>query len=166
MTDHLPVKLLGDRVLVALPPVETTQDETTGFTVQGLEQSAGGIFLAKPTDEYNVEVATRGLVVQLGSREGVVTVEDVIEMFTDLAFEAAFEAGNGYDRNGQYVVCDHKELVANMSLRRPAPFDVQVGDCVIFTPSAGDQITIGEITYVILREADILGVVAPTEAAA
>jgi co-chaperonin GroES (HSP10) len=149
----LPLRVLGDRLLVALPPKAETQDEQTGYTVQDLQQTASGLYLAKPTDQYNVEIATRGIVVQLGDKRGVVDLDDVRA-----------------EVNEWFMACDSfgwtwggaKDAVDRvLTEMAPAGFDVAVGDCVLFPPSAGEQIQDGDITYVVLRESEIIGVVEP-----
>ena len=131
------VRVLGDRVLVALPPAE---DETV---------SPAGIVLVRDPDAK--KTPTRGLVVQVGEKAGSTTLDEMEAMFRDLAIDGK---------------CDLVELVANLSLLHPAPFDVQVGDCVIFPPSAGEEFTENDIDYVVLRESEIIGIVEPKEEAA
>lgn len=149
------IKVLGDRVLVALPPRE---DEMV---------SAGGIVLVKDPDRF--QTPTRGIVVALGEKTGAVDLDDVRAVLAEwldplcpkiTTATAAF--------NLQYISpfearVHVAQLIASMD---PAPFDVQLGDCVIFPRSAGEEIHDGEIDYVILREAEILGVVEPKSEAA
>lgn len=145
------IRLIGDRVLVALPPKDTEQDAETGYTFNRKGESESGIILAKPTEEYDVECATRGIVMQLGKKTGQVLLEAVIDKMREIAMRRV----EGFTN-----------LVDAMNELAPAPFDVAVGDCVVFARSAGDQFTLDGISYVILREADILGVVAPVSEAA
>lgn len=149
------IQLLGDRVLVALPPAEETSDETTGYTVQDLHRTHSGLFVAKPTDQYNVEIASRGIVMQLGTRSRLVDLDDVrSDVHTYFVDEAPIDGGLTALRDGVDRV---------LMQRGPAPFEVQVGDCVVFAPSAGEGIEMDDVSYVILREADIIGIVAPME---
>jgi co-chaperonin GroES (HSP10) len=46
----------------------------------------------------------------------------------------------------------------------PAPFDVQVGDMVIFAIASGSSFTHDGVSYVILSESEILGVLEPRQA--
>ncbi len=93
------VRVLGDRVLVAVEPFTT---EVT---------TPGGIILTKDPDL--AKTPTRGIVVQLGEQA------------------------------------------------HTRPYEVQVGDCVLFSAFVGEAVQDGALEYVILREADILAVVDP-----
>lgn len=129
--------VLGDRVLVALPPRE---DETV---------SAGGIVLVKDPDRFHTP--TRGIVVALGEKTGTVDLDDVLAIF------------DGVSDYSDWMVQAFKDELSSL---RPAPFDVECGDMVIFPRSAGDQIHDGGVDYVVLRESEIIGVVEPKESAA
>ena len=136
--------MLGDRVLVMLPPRETVQDEA-GYTFQAQEQkTASGLILAKPADAYNVETATRGIVVQLGLKKHTVDLDAVLDAVKNLHGE---------------------ELVRTIKRLGPAPFDVQEGDMVIFAPESGQLFVHEGTEYVMLREDDLLGVVEPRDTA-
>jgi co-chaperonin GroES (HSP10) len=145
------IRVTGDRVLVALPPKQHTQEAATGFTYQEGQTRASGIVLAKPADTYNVELATRGIVVALGEKRGQVDLDDV-----------RAEVNEYFLSNGGNP--DAKDDIDRLLLKlAPAPFDVQPGDCVLFPPSAGDQIEFEGTSYVILHESELIGVVDPTE---
>lgn len=60
------LQLLGSRVLILLPPRASEQEGTVGYGYQPKGETPAGIVLAKPTDAYDIEVATRGIVVQIG----------------------------------------------------------------------------------------------------
>lgn len=123
------IRVLGDRVLVALPPRET---ETV---------SAGGIVLTKDPDA--AKTPTRGIVMALGEKLGAVSIDDAMTLFDETLGEEpeAFRGG----------------LVA----LKPAPFDVALGDLVLFPASAGDLLSEDGVDYVVLYEAEILGVCEP-----
>ena len=129
------IRLLGDRVLVALPPKATEQESSTGFTYQQASVSPAGIILAKPSESYDLEVATRGIVVQVGSKRRVVNLDDVLSLAQNL------ERGH---------------LLRALDSLAPAPFEVAVGECVLFPPGIGEQIDQDGISYVILHEDQIL----------
>lgn len=133
------IKVIGDRVLVALPPRE---DETV---------SAGGIVLVKDPDRFYAP--TRGIVMQLGEKGGTVDLNDAIAAINDVQAEPnpAY-----YDSD-----CKHAAMVEALSALAPAPFDVVVGDCVLFPQSVGQEFTDDGIDYVVLREAEIIGIVEP-----
>ncbi len=142
------IRVLGDRVLVALPPKEHQQDAATGYTYQAGETTASGLIVAKPPDVYNVELATRGIVMQVGEKSGTVDLDEVFALITE----------EGERSNPDF---DDRHLVEALRTLEPAAFDVQVGDCVLFPATAGDQIIDGGVNYCILHEDDILAVVDP-----
>jgi co-chaperonin GroES (HSP10) len=127
------IKIIGDRVLVALPPRE---DEVT---------TASGLVLIKDPDRFYTP--TRGIVVALGEKTGTVDLDEVCALVREF--------------QGSEDFIGAEKVFAAIRALAPVPFDVDIGDCVIFPPSAGDEIRDGEIDYVILREVDIIGVVAP-----
>lgn len=132
------IRPTGDRVLVALPPRE---DVTV---------SAGGIVLVKDPDRFYAP--TRGIVVALGEKTGVITV--------DAAYDAIME-NVIVDQDGDDLACHASDVRNALDAIAPAPFDVEVGDCVIFPQSAGQEFTDDGLDYVILREAEIIGIVEP-----
>jgi co-chaperonin GroES (HSP10) len=151
-------KLIGDRVLVALPP----KDETTAthqlkyeadFTYRQEQVTESGLIVAAQVESYSPESATRGIVVQLGEKKGTVDLDDVIDILES-------PPADEYDATDALMT-----VTAMVRALKPAPFDVAVGDCVIFAPSAGEQFEQDDIQYVILREADVLGVLDATKAA-
>lgn len=145
------IRVTGDRVLVVLPPKEEVQDEATGFTYQETG-TASGLVLAKPADHYNVVTATRGIVVQVGEKSTSVDRAEVIDLLRKGADTSHFAALMALDAAFEAV----RALA-------PAPFDVAVGDCVLFPASAGDSVLIEGVEHVILREEQILAVVEPVE---
>ena len=132
------IRPTGDRVLVALPPRE---DETT---------SAGGIVLVKDPDRFYAP--TRGIVVALGEKTGTVDLDDVL---------ALIDACSNVD--GTMTALEMTGLKNDAGRLSPAPFDVEVGDCVLFPKGAGEEIHDGGLAYVILREAEIIGVQEPLQ---
>lgn len=144
------IRVLGDRVLVALPPKEHVQESATGYTYQEGQTTASGLILAKPADTFNVELATRGIVVQLGYKSNTVDLDDVRASVHEYFLDGEWD--------GAHVKDDVDRLLMKM---QPAPFDVDLGDMVLFPPSAGDQIHQDGVDYVVLHETDIIGVVDP-----
>lgn len=142
------IRVIGDRVLVALPPKEHAQEATTGYTYQAGQTTASGLILAKPADVYNVDLATRGIVMALGEKTRTVDLDEVRALFGQPCAWNEDETSHVY------------QLLATLA---PAPFDVAVGDCVLFSAAAGDQIHDAGIDYVILHEDDIIAVVEPRE---
>lgn len=152
------IRLIGDRVLVLLPPKATQQDPETGYSYQD-KGSSGGIILARPVDTYDVEIQTRGLVTQLGVKRNTCDLDAVrSEVHTWFVEESAA----WLKQPGGYLGDEIDRVLMKL---QPAPFAVQVGDCVIFPPTAGEVIESGGHRYVILNESDILGIVEPRNAA-
>lgn len=135
----LGLHVLGDRVLVALPP------DPENIV------SASGIVLVRDHDRSYTP--TRGIVVQLGEKSDTVGLDQVLSVVRECCDRRILS------REAMYDIAPALEGLS------PAPFDVQVGDCVIFSAGAGDEIEYEGQTYVILREADIYGIVEPKEAA-
>jgi co-chaperonin GroES (HSP10) len=152
------IRVLHDRVLVALPPKEHEQDAATGYTFQAGPTTASGLLLAKPADAFNIEIATRGIVVAVGEKSNTVDLDEVRAAVNDF-----FLAEAAVNADTMYGPSDMKEIAADVDRllmgMQPAPFDVEPGDLVLFPPSAGDEITEGGLSYVILHESEIIGVV-------
>lgn len=147
------IRVVGDRVLVALPP---TVDEIT---------TASGLVLAKDPDRF--QTPTRGIVMALGEKPRTMDEDALRDYVNEFAYQATLlgeryspESDKAPDR--LRLICDADEMLANIPLRTsPEPFDVEIGDCVIFPRSVGELIHDGEISYVILRESEIIGIVEP-----
>lgn len=123
------IRVLGDRVLVALRPTPAER------------VSDGGIVLVKDPDA--IHTPTQGIVMALGKKTGAVAVDDVAALLERECVEA---------RSVSDVIAAIKTLAA-------APFDVEPGDCVLFSRGAGDLVTDDGVDYVILLETDIIGIV-------
>lgn len=131
------MRVLGDRVLVALPP--EPEERTT----------ESGIVLIRDPDI--LRTPTQGIVVALGEKSGTVDLDE-------LRAAVAEALDQGFD----WVTRDAlTRLIASLA---PAGFDVAVGDCVCFDVSAGDEFEDHGVRYVVLREAEIIGVVTPLRA--
>lgn len=150
------IRVLGDRVLVVLPPKPHEQEDTTGYTYQNAG-SAGGIILAKPADTFNVELQTRGMVLQLGEKRNVVDLDEVRSEVWTYLLECEATPNTAPE--------ERQELDRRLMKMQPPPFDVQVGDCVLFAPTAGEALHKDGVDYLILNESDILGVVEPERTA-
>lgn len=149
------ITVLGDRVLVALPPKVHESDETTGYTYQAGPTTPSGLIVAKPADVYNVDLATRGLVLQVGEKHAQVDVDEVRDVVTATIADR-FNPAHHHPADE----VGHAILEALDALE-PAPFSVAVGDCVLFPATAGDQIEVDGVPYVILHESDLLAIVDP-----
>lgn len=138
--------MLGDRVLVALPPAE--EEITTD----------SGLVLVRDPDVQRTP--TRGLVVRLGEKRGTCDLDDarsaVHEWFLS-DWGITSETWNDDKRT-------RDEVDRVLMKLQPAGFDVSVGDCVLFPPHAGEQFEDGGIEYVVLHESELIGIV-PKETA-
>lgn len=155
------MRILGDRVLIALPPKEHEQEAATGYTYQAGKTTDSGLILAKPADTYNIDIATRGIVMQIGEKTNTVDLDAVIERVRHLR-----KACEEYDADGKATRLELIGLENDVRRLGPAPFDVQVGDCVLFAPSSGQELSKEGIDYVILHESEILAIVEPKAEAA
>jgi co-chaperonin GroES (HSP10) len=135
------MRILGSRVLVALPPKE--QEITTD----------SGLVLVRDPDRKQ---QTRGVVVALGERRGVVEVDDLISAVN----EYCIGMDDILDNRKNWLRDDLSQLVQK---RAPAPFDVQIGDVVLFPASAGEVLRVGELDHVLLHESEILCVLEPVQ---
>ncbi len=135
------IKVLGDRVLVVLAPRE---HETT---------TASGLVIMKDPD---LRTETQGIVVALGEKSNTVDVEDVFQMVHEMRY-----SGPDSDVNPLMTMLPFHEVLAALRKLRPAPFDVAVGDCVLFARGVGELIEDFDIRYLILHEYEIFGVIEP-----
>lgn len=137
------MRVIGDRVLVALPP---EVDEVT---------TASGLVLVRDPDKY--QTPTRGIVVALGEKTGEINLDDARTAVRELLVNPCYDY-----YKGSLIGAAVDEVLAAMA---PASFDVAVGDCVIFPRASGEEIEQDGIQYVILRESEIIGIVEPKASA-
>lgn len=129
------MRLLGDRVLVALPPADEAETVT----------DSGIVLLRNP---FKHKIPTQGIVTQLGEKSGTVDLDEVMAVIHECDS------------------CNPIDIKAAVKRLAPAPYDVQVGDCVVFLPGRGETVKEDGIDYVILSEAEIIGVCEPKSEAA
>jgi co-chaperonin GroES (HSP10) len=107
--------------------------------------TASGLVLARDPDI--IRTPCQGIVMQLGEKSRQVNLDTVLDYI---------------DQSGNMATI--REDIARLA---PARFDVAVGECVVFTRYVGEEFQEDGITYVVLRESDIIGIREPnTEAAA
>lgn len=133
------IQVIGDRILVALPP---DAEETT---------TSSGLVLVRDPDR--LKTPTQGIVVQLGEKSHSISVDAWTGFIVDAVNEGHHDSVT-FEMLGEWV-----------KQQAPAPFDVAVGDCVLFPQSAGEELSLNGVNYVILREEDILGIVEKETAA-
>lgn len=145
------IRLLGPKVLVALEPKATDVEASTRMHYHDKGHTETGIILAQPTDMYDSDDHSRGMVMALGTKKDAVSVDAVRAMLKRALDDS----------------CRASEIFVRLDRMRPAEFDVEIGDVVLFSPSAG--ISLGEdddgVTHVILLESDITAVIQPKESA-
>jgi co-chaperonin GroES (HSP10) len=139
------IRVLGNRVLVAVPPKEA---ET---------QTESGLVLLRDLDR---KAQTRGVVVALGERRGLVELDDARAVIAEMFNRHIAEAGGNEYLYPEGTRDDVDRILMQMA---PAPFDVAVGDVVLFPASAGEELRHGELDYVILHESEILCVLEPQQ---
>lgn len=124
---------LGDRVLIRPEPPS--------------DISEGGIHLveARKPDEC-------GQVVAVGEKHGRIDLDDALASIDSIDIGPCGSCAEPIER---------ADIVAALKALRPAPFDVKVGDTVLFSWAAGQEITVddGKATYLLMRESDLLAVV-------
>ena len=81
--------------------------------------SDGGIVLVRDPDA--IRLPSRGIVVGLGEKSDMVSLDDVLAC---------------WDECERLLIIDWRAALATL---KPAPFDVALGDCVLFPTSAGEQ---------------------------
>lgn len=145
----VPLRVLGDRVLIK-PDVNSNAPE----------QNEGGIFLAGSlaaavTGEDPTESVHRGTVIAVGrpihplkqEAEALAATLDRFQIWEDDDLPLASN-----------LCADAAAMLRDLVRREPC---VQVGDDVIYSHDAGQNITIDHETYVMLHEAELLGVLEP-----
>ena len=154
------MRLVGDRILVALQPSEHVQDDVTGYSYKPGDKTASGLILASRADAYDPDASTRGIVMQLGEKRGLVDIDDVRAELNEY-----FLSDERLDDEveGPFIKDELDRLLMKMA---PAPFDVQIGDMVVFARTSGSGFEYDDVHYVILTEDDILGVLEPKKEAA
>lgn len=173
----IPIRVLGDRVLVLLPPAEVEQDAATGYAFLPRDITESGLILARSPHAYDEEGQTRGIVAKLGDKGRVVDLDDVrrevnehflhwVELWRKDGIEILHVSNPGDIPVGdawEYVLATmtgaKDGIDRTLMGMAPAPFEVQVGDCVLFSAADGERVDYDGQRYVILREAELLGVV-------
>lgn len=141
------IRVIGDRVLVALappPPEKVTES---------------GIILVKDPDRY--KLPSQGIVTQLGQKSNTCDLDEVRSEVHTWFVEHAEPGSTGL--NAQQADDAIDRVLMAMA---PAAFDVAVGDCVLFSPGAGEEFHEDGIDYVVLSESEVIGIVEPKSEAA
>lgn len=145
----IPLKVLGDRVLVR-PDVLSNAPE----------QTASGVYLAQSMaaaitgEDYTTSVH-RGTVIAVGN-----PTHSLKHEAEALALKLIATYGTFAD---DADAIDAAHMLRDLVRRQPS---VCVGDDVLFSHDAGQQITLDGETYILLRESELLAVVEPEKEAA
>lgn len=161
------MRVLGDKVLVALPPLETEREESIGYDYRAVKTTESGVILAHRGDSYSEEASTRGIVMQLGEKTEQVNATqllDALEAIDPVAIAYGVKTADGVKVPPGEMALLCVDIHRVLQSLKPAPFDVQVGDCVLFAPSAGNAFEHDGIHYVLLREDELLAVLEPQKA--
>lgn len=138
-----PLKVLGDRVLVK-PDLIDNAPETTESGVILAKSMASAVTGTDPTLSFS-----RGTVVGLGTPRH--PLKDEAE-----ALAVKLSVNRLHEDERHHPFTDAAAMLRDLVRRQPA---VQLDDDVLFSHDAGQQITLGGETYVILHEAELLAVV-------
>ena len=143
MTDAPPLRVLGNRVLVR-PDVNSNAPETsTGGIVM-----AASLAAAITGDDPTVSLC-RGTVVGLGTLR-----HPLYDEATDLA--ERLESSTLYSVYDSDLLSDAAKLLRDVVRQAPP---VGVGDDVLFSHDAGQQVDVKDETFVVLRDTELLAVV-------
>lgn len=154
------MRLIGDKILIALQPKQHVQDDVTGYSYKPGDVTESGLILATRADSYDPEASTRGVVMQLGEKRGLVDLDDVRSEVHTWFVDAGEAPIDEWGFKVSMIGDDIDRLLMKMA---PAAFDVQVGDVVVFPSTAGSAFEYEGIRYVILTEEDISGVLEPVK---
>ena len=141
------IRVLGARVLVALPPVPPEKVTDSGLILM--------------RDPDLLKTPTKGIVLQLGRKSNTCDLDEVRSAVHTWFVEHASDCSHAGPRTQwQRVRDDVDRLLMQMP---PAPFDVQVGDVVLFLPTSGEILKEGDVEYALLHESEIIGIVEPAK---
>ena len=136
-----PLRVLGDRVLIR-PDEEPNAPEVLESGLVTARSLAAAI-----TGQDTVTSVTRGTVVAVGQPR-----HPLREEASDLATRLERSTAYWPDDLGK----DAAQLLRDLSAREPA---VKPGDDVLFSAQSGQDVTIAENRYIILREHELLAVI-------
>ena len=152
----IPLKVLGDRVLVK-PDVNANSPE----------QHASGIYLAKSlaaavTGEDATTSLCRGTVVAVGNPKHPLQHEaETLALRLSLYVSDPFYRSSWSDQDDD--TNDAVHMLRDLVRRQPCCL---VGDDVLFSHDAGQEITLDAETYVLMKEDELLAVIEPEKEAA
>jgi co-chaperonin GroES (HSP10) len=145
----IPLKVLGDRVLVKPDVLDNAPEQH------------GGLYLAKSlaaavTGEDTSTSLCRGTVVAVGNPKHPLAQEAQI-----LALK--LQKVYAVDVTEEGAIADAAHMLMDLVRRAPC---CAVGDDVLFSHDAGQEITLDRDTYVLMKESELLAVIEPEKEAA
>lgn len=152
----IPLRVLGDRVLIR-PDVDSYAPETHRSGVLVAKSLAAAVTGRDPTPS-----SCRGTVLAVGQPKHPLA-DEAAELAQRLLTRAALTPFLSVPPPDPPETCyaQAAHLLLDLTRKEPA---VHVNDDVIFNSDVGQQITLEDQTYLLLREADILAIVEPEEA--
>lgn len=149
MNPCLPLRVLGDRVLVA-PDVD---DRAPTETASGLVLAASMAAAVSGSDP--IQAWSRGTVIAVGTPRHPLREEaqDLAGRLTKLAGQATSSTNGG-------LIADAAALMDQLVAREPS---VSVGDEVVFPHDAGQELAVDQETYLVLKEDELLAVIGRTD---
>ena len=144
-----PVRVLGDRVLVR-PDVNANAPQQTDAGIYLASSLAAAVTGEDPTSSLH-----RGTVVAVGNpkhplhHEAEHLAARLVKPYLLLEHK---------DKDQWQPIVDAAEMLRDLVRRQPC---VSVGDDVLFSHDAGQDLTLDGETFVILHETDLLAVVVP-----
>ena len=134
----LPLKVLGDRVLVKPDILSNAPVQTDSGVVIATSMAAA------VTGEDATPSVNRGTVIAVGHPKHP-RAEEVLELVNEL-------------EQVEFRRAEDISLLRDLVRREPC---CAVGDDVLFAYDAGQQITLDDESYILLHEADLLAIVEP-----
>lgn len=143
----LPLRVLGDRVLIR-PDVD---DNAPRMLTSGIATAVS--LAAAITGEDKTTSVWRGTVIAVGTPRHplhgeAVSLASLIEKYSHY----------GETETRAHTIRDAAHLLRDLVRKQPS---VTVGDDVLFSHDAGQQITIENETFVLMREDELLAIVTP-----
>lgn len=149
----IPVRVLGDRILV-----QPDEDRNAPQLLESGIHVAKTLSAAVMGEDKTISVQ-RGTVIAVGTPRHPLK-EEAEAMAAKLHSEIC--CCNGLEECCSTKL-DASHMLRDLVRRQPA---VLVGDDVLFNHDAGQQLTLGDQTYIILHEHELLAVVEPEKEAA
>ena len=147
----LPLKVLGDRVLVKPDVLSNAPVQTDAGVVIATSMAAA------VTGEDATKSVNRGTVIAVGHPRHPREADALEAAIWLQAYGDPTDNAQWQDTAGDKH-CELADLLRDLVRREPC---VTIGDDVLFAYDAGQQITLDDESYILLHEADLLAIVEP-----